>query len=97
MELYPRISTEYKNDFKKAFLWTAIPIGVVSCFRGWGWGLGGFGILIAVISGLILLGSKRKEESWLRAAGAGVLAGAGIGVVVMGLSCFVWSALGYKP
>jgi hypothetical protein len=88
------------NDFKKAFLWTAIPIGVVSCFRGWGWGLGGFGILIAVILGLIMLVPKDRTGAGCflgRKAGAGVLAGAGIGVVVMGLSCFVWSALGYKP
>ena len=83
------------SDFKKAMMWTAIPIVVFSAIS-----TGGsianpasvaFGIVSAVAAGLwglAILACIGFAIARKRQIAAGILAGVGIGVLALGASCF---------
>jgi hypothetical protein len=87
------------SDFRKALIWTAIPIVVLSaiCIGGWmgGWQasltivpwfvlmFGPPGLWVLAILACIGFAIARKRQIAL-----GILAGVGIGIVAVGLSCF---------
>lgn len=71
------------NEFWKAVILTAVPIGVIGFVPVLGWLLDIGLIIAALIIALVLFARGRRRS------GAGVFAGLGIGVVVLGVSCFV--------
>jgi len=86
------------SDFRKALLWTAIPIVVLSVLSGvGGWFSGGnmaiipwalFWLipaalwLIALVRAIVFTITDRRERA------AGIWAGIGIGIIALGSSCF---------
>ncbi len=86
------------SDFKKALLWTAIPVGGLSIISAAGaavirntntqspftyvW-FAAVACFIAAFVALIVFIVKRKNR-----VAAGILAGIGIGIVALGASCF---------
>ena len=85
------------SDFVKAFIWTAVPLAVVSIAStvttatatgGGGFAIGVGGLLFAaaiVVSIAFAIARKRQIA-------AGVLAGAAIGLVGLMLTCFILSS-----
>jgi cytochrome bd-type quinol oxidase subunit 2 len=90
------------SSFRKALLWTAIPIVVLSFISmagvaggpTWG-GTGGMGVLAVVwfFAALYFVGAIIALIVYAirrkRQIAAGILAGLGIGIVALGATCFV--------
>ena len=84
------------SDFRKALLWTAIPILVLSAIGAPGalapssaWvGFGVFGGVAAGLWGLAILACIGFAIARKRQIALGILAGVGIGLVGVGLTCF---------
>ncbi len=76
------------SDFRKALLWTAIPIIVLSVvsmtriFFGLFW-FAPLGLLVLAILACIGFAIAHKRQ-----IATGILAGIGIGIVGLGLTCF---------
>ena len=75
------------SDFRKALLWTAVPLVVMALLGlipgfGFSMGIAGMAILAAFIVGLVFLLTKRRQLA------AGVFTGMAIGIVALGATCF---------
>ncbi len=86
------------STFRKAMLWTGLPLVglsllqfgariVTRTFSG-GIAIGFSGTFVALLWVLVLLTALGLLIAGRRQVGAGMLAGAGIGLVGMGLTCF---------
>ncbi len=86
------------SDFRKALIWTAIPLVVLGVIvaagtalpmlRGFAVGFGIIGSLGAVLVFAGLVAAVVFAIKGKRRIMAGILAGVGIGIVALGASCF---------
>ena len=91
------------SDFKKGLLWTAIPILVVSAVGAGGtmaksstFVFGAFSAVAIGLWGLAILACIGFAIAHKRQIAIGILAGIGIGVVGLGLTCFAsFSNIGF--
>ena len=89
------------SDFRKALLFTAIPIAVVSVISAVGtaargtydtpffflWAVAALMLVIAVVVAIVFTVKGRREIA------AGIWAGIGIGIASLGMSCFaLWQS-----
>jgi len=86
----PPAAKSRMGDFRKALLWTAIPIvalSVMSTALPWFAIIVWFGaaacFVAAIVAAIVYANTKGKRQIT-----AGILAGAGIGIVALGVSCF---------
>ena len=82
---------ERDSDFKRAFLWIALPIVVLSIVSTAGAASGGFYALWYVAAGLGLLAPLVAIGFAIGRRGrvaSGIWAGVGVGIVALGLTCF---------
>jgi hypothetical protein len=86
------------SDFRKALIWTAVPLvtlgiavfglRVVSRPANWGFASGVAGFIVAALWAVALLTAVGFAIAGRRRIAAGIFAGAGIGLVGVGLTCF---------
>ncbi|MEX0763283.1 MAG: hypothetical protein WD208_09135 [Dehalococcoidia bacterium] len=81
------------NPFRRAFLWTAVPIILVSLISTAGaldtqldlygaWAIAAGMWLVAVVAGIVLLFMNRRESA------SGVMVGVAVGVLALTVTCF---------